>query len=260
LAGLPYRALLDVRPTDAYLRWEVVPAAVTYAAGDGDAVVLAAPSAYHGKPWLTGLGAAEAVGALAAAALAAPSGGSIVGVSLPDAAIEALPAPLRPDRWERWAWWWTEWPRGATPDPAVAELSADDGRLPRLLQQSASVYLRPGDARVESWYGLVHGDLLLACLAVERHHPAVPHLASVVVDAGARGRGVGARLCGTVTDRLLAGGAPAVSLAMMRDNAAAAALYRSLGFRQGAAFTSGTVPGRRSQPPVVGWQPGGASA
>ena len=260
MAGLPYRALLDARPADGYLRWEVVPAAVTYAAGDGPAVVLAAPSAYHGKHWLTGLGGAAAVGALAVAALAAPSGGSIVGLSLPDAAIEALPAPLRPARLERWAWWWTERPHGATPDPAVVELSADDQRLPGLLQQSASVYLRPGDTRVEAWFGLLHGDRLLACLAVERHHPAVPHLASVIVDAGARGSGVGARLCGTVTDRLLAGGAPAVSLAMMRDNAAAAALYRSLGFQQGAAFASGTVPGRRSQPPVAGWQPGGGSA
>jgi ribosomal protein S18 acetylase RimI-like enzyme len=261
LAGpLPYAALLDARPGDPYLAWEVVPAGVSYAAGDGAAVVLAAPSPYHGKQWLTGLGSAGPVGALAEAALAAPDGAGVVGVSLPDAAIAALPAPLRPDRLERWAWWWTAQPHGAAPDPAVAELPADDDRLPQLLRQSGSVYLRPGDARVESWFGLLRAGELVGCLAVERHHPAVPHLASVVVDAAARADGIGTQLCGTVTDRLLARGAPAVSLAMMQDNRAAAALYRRLGFQQSARFASGTLPGRRSTPPVAGWRPGGGPA
>jgi ribosomal protein S18 acetylase RimI-like enzyme len=257
-AALPYAALLEARPGDAFLTWEVVPEGVEYAAGMADSVVLVAPSAYHGKRWLTGLGTAPAVAVLTEAALAAPTGAGIAGLSLPEDVVEQLPAPLTPRRLERWAWWWTERPYSSMADPSVVPLAARDDRLTALLRQSSSVYLLPGDARVEAWYGLVEHGAILGCLAVERHHPSVPHLASVVVDSAARGRGVGTRLCGTVVNRLLATGAPVVSLAMMQDNEAAAALYRRLGFRRAADFTSGTIPGRRGSPPVAGWQPGGA--
>ena len=231
---------------------------VKYAAGIADSVVLVAPSAYHGKRWLTGLGTAPDVAVLTEAALAAPAGNAIAGLSLPDGVLQQLPAPLRPERLERWAWWWTERPYAALADPFVVPLTTIDDRLTPLLRQSSSVYLRPGDARVEAWYGLVEHGALLGCLAVERHHPSVPHLASVVVDSAARGRGAGTRLCGTVVNRLLATGAPVVSLAMMQDNEAAAALYRRLGFQRAADFTSGTIPGRRGSPPVAGWRAGGA--
>ncbi len=256
--ALPYAALLEARPGDPFLTWEVVPDGVEYAAGIGGSVVLVAPSAYHGKRWLTGLGAAPEVAVLTEAALAAPTGNVVAGLSLPEDVLAGLPARLRPQRVERWAWWWAERPHASMADPSVMPLAAHDDRLTPLLRQSSSVYLRPGDARVEVWYGLVEHGALLGCLAVERHHPAVPHLASVVVDGAARGRGVGTRLCGTVVNRLLASGAPVVSLAMMQDNEAAAALYRRLGFQRAADFTSGTIPGRRGSPPVAGWQPGGA--
>ena len=77
--------------------------------------------------------------------------------------------------------------------------------------------------------------------------------ASVVVDRSVRGHRYGTRLCGAVVARLLRAGAPVVSLAMMTDNRAAAALYRSLGFATGPSFVSGTIPGRRGLPQVPGW-------
>lgn len=254
MVGSPYAPLLAARPDDAYLRWEVRPDQIRYSAGRADGVVLVAPSAYHGKLWLTGLGDPATVAALASSALGAEVGQGIAGISLPDASVGLLPDDQRPDRLERWMWWSVE----RAPDVAdqrVQALRPDDQRVPGLLDQSGSVYLRPGDPRAIEWHGLAEGGELLACLAVERHHPQVPHLASVVVDGAARGRGLGRALCGTVTGQLLAAGAPAVSLAMMSDNVPATGLYEGLGFRPGAGFSSGTLPGRRDLPPVPGWAP-----
>lgn len=260
MAPLAYRLLADARPGDRFLAWEVVPDGVAHAWGAGDAVVWIAPSAYHGKAWLTGMGAAPTAGALAAEALASPVGAAFAGVSLPEGALERVPDRYRPQRTDHWTWWCVQQPPAQPADPCVVPIAAHDDRLPSLLQQSGSVYLLPGDPRVESWFGLVAEGSLRACLAVERHHPRVPHLASVAVDAPQRRRGYGARLCGTVVTRLLQAGAPAVSLAMMTDNRAAAALYRGLGFVAGPSFVSGTIPGRRGLPPGPGWtHPAGAS-
>lgn len=252
-APAPYGHLAAARPGDAFLTWEVVPETVEHAWGSGDAVLWIAPSAYHGKRWLTGLGAADVVGTLAAAALASPQGDTVAGLSLPGSAMDLVPTALRPTRLERWTWWSSATVPPQAADPRVVDLDGGDPRLPALLDQSASVYLRPGDPRVRAWFGLVEGSVLRACLAVERHHPQVPHLASVVVDRSVRGQRYGSRLCGAVVARLLKAGAPVVSLAMMTDNRAAAALYRGLGFRPGPSFESGTIPGRRGLPPAPGW-------
>lgn len=249
----PYRTLVEARGSDAFLTWEVEADEVQQVWADRDAAVWLSPSAYHGKPWLTGLGSGERVLPLLLAALDAPTTASTAGISVPPEAVVALPSRWRPRRMERWTWWWTDEQPSFPPDPAVAPLGPDDPRLPGLLQQSASVYLQPGDPRVHGWYGLVEAGRLLACLAVERHHHAVPHLASVVVDDSARRNGAGTRLCGTVVGGLLDGGAPAVSLAMMSANAPAAALYRRLGFQRGPSFASGTLPGRRNVPVEPGW-------
>ena len=159
---------------------------------------------------------------------------------------------------EHWTWWWTQ-AAPAHGDDAVRRLDPLDPRLAGLLAQSKSVYLRPGDPRAIGWYGLTQGERLVACLAYEHHHPRVPHLASVVVDASSRRAGFGARLCGTATADLLHRGAPTVSLAMMTANTAAAALYRRLGFSPAGSFASGTLPGRRDVPVAPGWSPGGQS-
>jgi GNAT superfamily N-acetyltransferase len=249
----PYGYLAAVRPGEAFLAWEVVPESVESVWGAGDAVAWVAPSAYHGKRWLTALGAAEVTGALATDGLASPHGDAIAGLSLPDGAFAYVPEALRPRHVERWTWWSTTTAPPHAEDPAVVTLDGADPRLPALLDQSGSVYLRPGDPRVRAWFGLVEGPALRACLAVERHHPQVPHLASVVVDRSMRGRSYGTRLCGTVVTGLLRAGAPVVSLAMMTDNRAAAALYRSLGFATGPSFVSGTIPDRRGLPQVPGW-------
>jgi GNAT superfamily N-acetyltransferase len=257
MAAQPYLVLAAARPSDPYLTWEVVPQQVQRAWGEADALLWLAPSAYHGKPWLTGMGEPAAVADLARQALAEPTADAVVGLSLPPAAFEHLPEDYRPRRLEHWTWWWTRTPPTERVDADVVPLAPEDPRLPALLDQSASVYLRPGDPRAVGWFGLEQGDRLVACLAHERHHPQVPHLASVVVDRTQRRAGFGARLCGSATAALMRQGAPAVSLAMMTANTAAASLYRSLGFTAGDAFASGTIPGRRDLPAMAGWRPGG---
>lgn len=259
--AVPYYVVLAAaRPGDPYLTWEVVASRVSHAWSQGTSVAWIAPSAYHGKRWLTAMGDPAAVARLATQALSTTAGGTVVGLSLPPAAFELLPSALRPRHLERWTWWWTQTPpRHGSADPDVVSLPPGDARLPDLLAQSGSVYLRPGDPRAEGWFGLVEDGELRACLAYERHHPQVPHLASVVVDGPWRGKGYGARLCGAVTASLLAQGAPAVSLAMMTANSPATALYASLGFASGGSFASGTLPGRRHYPAEPGWQPGGAA-
>lgn len=256
---LPHQLLSAARPGDPYLIWEVAAPQVRHAWGDGASVAWIAPSAYHGKPWLTAMGEPGAVAGLVQEALACDDGARVAGLSLPPDTFALLAPQWRPAHLEHWTWWSTRTPPDDSRDPQVVALEPGDPGLPVLLDQSASVYLRPGDVRARQWFGLVESDALLACLAYEHHHPAVPHLASVVVDASHRGRGYGSRLCRTVTGALLAQGAPAVSLAMMTANRAAAALYAGIGFEPAGSFASGTIPGRRDYPAVPGWRPGGAS-
>ena len=257
---LAYAVLAGSRPGDPYVTWEVVPDQVQRAWARGGSVVWLAPSAYHGKLWLTGTGEPAAAAALVSAALASADGPRIVGLGLPEASLRHLPGQYLPHRLERWSWWWTQTEPAGGIDPAVAALDERDPRLGPLLEQSATVYLRPGDRRALGWYGLTVGERLVACLAFERHHPLVPHLASVVVDEPLRGRGFGRRLCGSAVTTMLREGAPAVSLAMMDANAAARELYRTLGFSAGLSFASGTIPGRRHLPAEPGWRPGGLPA
>lgn len=256
----PYLLLASARPGDPYLTWEVVPHQVRQAWGQAPTVLWLAPSAYHGKPWVTGLGHPDVLRDLLATALGGPSGQTVVGLSLPPACFDKIPDQLRPEHLESWSWWWTQSVPDVGIDESVVVLEELDPRLPTLLSQSTSVYLRPGDRRALRWYGLVEDDQLLGCLSFEHHHPDVPHLASIVVDEAARGMGVGRRLCGTVTVQLLRAGAPAVSLAMMTHNVAAAALYRGLGYSCGLHLQSGTIPGRRHLPAEPGWLPGGDRA
>ncbi len=245
----------DARPADPYLRWEVVPGAVRQSWSGQSATAWIAPSAYHGKLWLTCLGDPEASVDLTARALAGPLGPAVAGISVPQGAEDLLRADVRPPQWERWTWWWTRRPPdiGATAAGEVVVLAEDDPRLPPLLAESRSVYLRPGDPRVRQWWGIDCHGALLACLAVESHHPQVPHLASVVVAAQERGRGYATKLCSAVVVDRFAAGAPAVTLAMMSANTAARRLYSRLGFHAGPSFASGTLPGRRGLPRQPGW-------
>ena len=242
---MPYADLAAALPDDPYVRWEVVPQRVGRVWTAPGAVVWEAPSPYHGKPWLTAVGGAG-IADLLRVALA--DGSPAVGVSVPDALADTLPPDLRPARYARWTWWWTEEAPPGSDDPRVVRLTGEEAALTGLLDQSSSVYLRPGDPRVRSWHGVVDGESLRACLAVEEHQPGVPHLASVVVDRASRREGLGRALCGTVVRGRLAAGAPAVSLAMMTANRAAAALYEGLGFSRCPANASGSLPGRAAIP------------
>jgi ribosomal protein S18 acetylase RimI-like enzyme len=256
--ALAYDLLRAWGPAEPFLAWEVVPDQVLRAWGSPAAVGWLAPSAYHGRRWLTVIGEPAGAAELAATALATADGQGCAGVSLPPGAPELVDGLALRHR-EAWTWWWTRQPPPGPVAPQVCEIPADDPRLPPLLAQSGSVYLQPGDPRARAWYGYVIGERLLGCLALEQHKAGVPHMASVVVDAAARRSGIGAALCGGVAALALASGAPAVTLGMMTTNSAAAALYRGVGFRPGPSFVSGTIAGRTvdAEP---GWVHGGGAA
>ena len=258
--GLAYDVLRGWGGAEAFLAWEVVPSQILRAWGVPRAVGWLAPSAFHGRRWLTVVGEAFDGAEVAQEALRTADGQSAAGVSLPVGAAELVPG-LRLHTRDAWTWWWTQDAPQVAPDPRVGRLDveADAAGLAHLVWQSRSVYLQPGDPRARAWSGLRADGQLLGCLAVEQHKAGVPHLASVVVDREVRGQGIGRALCGTVVREAFAAGAPAVTLGMMTANDAAAGLYRGLGFTAGPSFVSGRIEGRRMHP-EPGWRHGGGDA
>lgn len=270
---LTYAVLRAARPTEPFLRWAVAPAALLSARGDAAAVAWSMVSPYNGNPWVTGIGEAGAVVAAAVAlvgtadrsadavsgppasgppasgppASGPPVSGPIVGVTLPQPASEEVTRLWPGIRLADWTWWYATAPPPQRPgESRVTTIDPADLRLGPLLAQSSSVYLRPGNPRATGWYGIesAAGELL-ACAATERHSPAAVNLASVVVDRGARGEGLGRDLCSAITRDALAAGAGAVTLGMMSDNEPASAVYSAIGFTAVHRFVSGYLPGRR---------------
>jgi GNAT superfamily N-acetyltransferase len=91
-------------------------------------------------------------------------------------------------------------------------------------------YARPGDPDVRRWAGVRdHDGRLLAIAAEAWSTDEIGFMAGVTTHPDARGRGLGATLCGFVADELLAG-RERVALIVDYWNTAAIATYRRLGF------------------------------
>lgn len=100
-----------------------------------------------------------------------------------------------------------------------------------------------GPGRVLQWVGIRDDEgALIACAAHTERVRGVPHLASIATHPQWRGRGLGSAITGGMTRRLLAEGAPVVTLGMYADNDVARRMYERLGFRCEHRFTSRSLP------------------
>ncbi|PPK95987.1 acetyltransferase (GNAT) family protein [Kineococcus xinjiangensis] len=244
-------ALLAASGHDPFVRFELDPGAgggapVRGWAGRGAWAFLRPRPPGLGGHTLTALGAPEAVGPLVAEVV--PLLGADVGwVTMTRGA--ALP-PQAGDG-DDWDWFWTR--QQPQPQPGEGRVVAlpDDAavraEVAALLQRASPRHsARPGRPGVLGWAGIRDGaGRLVACAAHTENVPGVPHLASVATDPVQRGRGLGAAVTAALTRRLLAAGAPAVTLGMYADNDVARRLYARLGFVREHALSSR----RLSRPP-----------
>jgi GNAT superfamily N-acetyltransferase len=100
----------------------------------------------------------------------------------------------------------------------------------------ADSMLRPGHPLVRRWYGIWHGDDLVAC-AADRSSGDVGVLGAIAVRPEHRGRGYGAAITAALTAHLQAE-YPLVGLGVIAGNAAATHLYERLGFTGYVEITS----------------------
>jgi predicted GNAT family acetyltransferase len=104
--------------------------------------------------------------------------------------------------------------------PAVEELLRSGN--PRTVVRSDA----PG---IHQWYGIWHGDELVACGA-DRSFGQVGYLAAVTVSPGARRKGLGASLTSAMARKLLSD-TGSVALGVNVANDGAIQLYEKLGFK-----------------------------
>ncbi len=203
---------------------------------DGLAVVWLNDS--RGRRGLDAWGDPAAVVRLIRALWAAGEVAGIRRLHLPRTSKELLTAHLPVGEPDHWDYRWTRSPLPPPPDPpSPVPLPPEREEEVRALLDRAfpDAYTRPGHPDIRRWYGLWHGDRLIACGAdVSR---GVGCLAGLAVDPDFRGRGLGAALTSGMAARLRAE-FDVVSLGVMVDNHRAARLYHRLGFTEVAGRTS----------------------
>jgi RimJ/RimL family protein N-acetyltransferase len=170
------------------------------------------------------------------------------GISVERALLELLPGDLRPRSTESWDWMLTDEappPRSGESGVEGLDISVDAVRheVQSLLDlASPEHWAPPGHPWTRSWLGVRDEHGRLVCVVAEtRPVPDVPHLASVATHPAARGRGLARDAVGAMTRRLLAQGAPRVTLGMHATNDAARRVYRDLGFRLRHEWASGSL-------------------
>lgn len=242
----PLRA---ARPTDPFLRFNVQDAQVIDYRIDGDHVAFVRAGRRAGELWIGALG--DDPGRVVRLIDALVDVHPIDGIHVHDDVYTRLPERLTipdPGHWSIWV---------ATADDVVPELSGwaseatelqgTDPRIDLLLEQSDSAYVFAGDPAVRRWMGVDRGGHLLAVGAESVIAEDVPHLVSICTDRAQRGTGLGRSVTAALASGAFARGAPIVYLEMYAGNGPAAALYRSVGFRECARYRSGWLP-RRGQP------------
>jgi hypothetical protein len=145
----------------------------------------------------------------------------------------------------RWEWMWTDAePRPVPGEDRVIELDAGSAAVRAelaafLAEHSPRHSAEPGDEHARAWLGVRASDGdLLACLALYQAVPGVDLMASVAVAGVARGRGLGIAIAAAATRRMLRERPPVATVDLYSDNAAARAMYHSLGYRLDQEFTS----------------------
>lgn len=132
----------------------------------------------------------------------------------------------------------------AGPDPAAVALTAAD--VPEMLDLVART--RPGPFRkrtvdLGAYVGVRHGGELVAMAGERLRMPGFTEISAVCTDPAHRGRGLAARLIGTVAAGIRERG-DVPFLAVVADNDTAVRVYRRLGFtvRADVTFTIVRTP------------------
>jgi GNAT superfamily N-acetyltransferase len=254
--------VLDALAGDPFLAYDLDPGSLERTATvEGLAAAWLSHHPWRAVRWITSVAHVPETDESRAAAVslverlaveAADAGTHATGVTWPRLALDLLPAGLRPPHHHEWDHWFTHEPPRAEAmrsaydaDPDVADLPADDPRIPELLSiASPDAPIRPCDPRVVRWAGIddpAAPGRLVALVAVTAQRSGAGHLNDVATHPDLRGRGLARYLCGRVTVDALAEGRPAVTLGMYTDNHAARALYTTLGFTCLHSFASGEL-------------------
>jgi ribosomal protein S18 acetylase RimI-like enzyme len=208
---------------------------------DGDHVALLRAGRHSGETWVTGLGD-DPVRVVALIDRLRDEG--FDGVTVHDHVFAELPDDLRGPDPGHWALWQLD--HLALAEGGLAgsiALEADDPRIDPLLEHSESAYIHAGNPVVAEWRGIVEDGRLAAVGARVRGPGAGAHLVSICVDPRSRGRGLGRLVTSSLTESALREGAEPIWLEMYAENAAAARVYRAVGFAEQGRYRSALIPG-----------------
>lgn len=241
--------LRTARPTDPFLRFNVQDAQVVDYRIDGDHVAFVRPGRREGELWIGALG--DDPGRVLRLIDALVDAHPIDGIHVHDDVYERLPGRLTipdPGHWSMWVAAADEQVPGLGRWASEAvELQGTDTRIDPLLEHSDSAYIFAGDPSVRRWVGVARDGRLLSVGAESVIAGEIPHLVSICTDPAERGLGMGRAVTASLVSGAFSRGEAQVYLEMYAGNAPAAALYRSVGFREVARYRSGWLP-RRGQP------------
>ena len=146
-----------------------------------------------------------------------------------------------------WDWMWTGVPL-QVPDHARAErLPLGPGTTDEvrefLSRGHPTASTAPDDPRLIGWWGVREAGTLHAAVgAIQLASGMAPHLVSLGVDPGVRGRGLAGQVLSAAVEDCLrvhpVHGPPSVSLGLYADNDVARRVYLRLGFELRHGFTS----------------------
>jgi predicted GNAT family acetyltransferase len=122
-------------------------------------------------------------------------------------------------------------------------VEAGDPCIDEVLAHSTSSYLGAASPRVLMWSGVERDGRLVAVAGLTREASGAAQLVSVCAMPDVRGQGLAGQACAHLIERV--GEVPVVLLEMYTENAAAAALYRRLGFVERQRHVSGLIDSRR---------------
>jgi GNAT superfamily N-acetyltransferase len=233
------------RPHDPYVKWRVDPESATDLMVDSGHIAWIEPGLSGPQAWGTVMGEDPAIVLRLLRALDRRR--RLDGVTV----LAAMRLAVPDDMFSHDAGEWSLWTLGESgvllePGDAVS-IEPGDPRIDEVLQHSTSSYLGATSPRVVMWSGVERNERLIAVAGLTREASGAVQLVSVCAMPEARGLGLAGRVCADLVMR--AGDVPMVVLEMYTANAAAASLYRRLGFLEAQRHVSGLIDSRR--PPVA---------
>lgn len=249
-------------PTEPYLLGEHALATVVSAWGTSTAVVALMEGLGRDRG-LFGVGRAEDVAAVLTSVARgdALASGRARYATITRGAVELLAADAREaigisGSGSSWDWMWTDGRLRVEDHSAAERLPLGPGTTDEvrefLSRGHPTASTAPDDPRLIGWWGVREaGGLHAAVGAIQLAPGMAPHLVSLGVDPGVRGRGLaGVVLAAAVEDCLEVRplhGPPSVSLGLYADNDVARRVYLRLGLELRHGFTSWRLEGRAGE-------------